>query len=242
MDTLLSDTDEIKSDEDKLSQLLENYQELLAAQAEERKRLLEKVNELAVKSEKVGLLDNKIESLTKLLLDIKEQINAISDKNSKTISPVKSSKVVASDEDIDHLSSEIEAKGKEMDERIEILEQLLEQKLAEGKEKDMHIEQLNERVKQLSREKNELAKKLEELSAVTSTWSGQLDLLQKLAKSDPRYKAIETLKRHGTLSDIQLAFSMGASIIQVKKYVEDLINLGLVKKDKVGRYMWIGKI
>ncbi|NHJ31609.1 MAG: hypothetical protein FK732_01985 [Asgard group archaeon] len=97
------------------------------------------------------------------------------------------------------------------------------------------------KLESVSDEKERLIVQLESLNSTISSWQGQLGLLQKLAASDPRYKVIGALKKHGSLSDIQLAFTMGTSIAQIRKYIDDLRELELVKKDNSGRYMWIGQ-
>ncbi|MFV2014232.1 MAG: hypothetical protein ACC656_02290 [Candidatus Heimdallarchaeota archaeon] len=265
----ISDRDEKNADEPtnnnlidlknkKLSEILGEYKELLELQSTERQELLRQVDNLTQKTGDLSQLDNKIEHLVNLLAEIREQISAIATsvppeintevKTKKQLEVpnveqyINKPKLIASEEEIDSLAKEIESEATDLDEDINALTNLLENKTDELREKDINIEELNIELDSVSDEKERLASQLESLNSVIGSWEGQLNLLQKLAASDPRYKVIAALKKHGSLSDIQLAFTMGTSIGQIRKYIDDLRELELVRRDNSGRYVWIGKM
>ena len=232
-------------DED-LNSILEEYETLSNAQQTERQELLQRIDELTQRTQSLDNLDGKLEQFTSLLLDIRAQIAGItsSEGGSRRIHSPPSdpaSSVVASDKEIMELSTEVERKSKDLNDEIDSLSHLLDKKKKEIKEKDLNIEELNDRLELLTDEKGRLASELEQINSTLDSWRNQLELLQKLAASDPRYRVIESLKKHGTLSDIQLAFTMGTSINQLRKYIDDLIDLKLVKKAPNGRFVWTGR-
>ena len=231
-----------KKSEEEFMTILNEYRGLLDVQAGEREELLIKVDDLSKQSESANQMDSKMDHLLNLLLDIRQQIGSITDNNPELPTRFTSEmNVMASDEQIKELSDEIEMKGEALDGQIDLLQNQLKDTRSEIIDKNLYIENLNNQIQILADEKVQLILKLEELTNIANSWNKNIDLLQKLAKSDPRYKTINTLKKHGRLSEIQLAFSMGTSISQVRKYAEDLTNLGLVQKDKLGRYVWVGK-
>lgn len=237
-----SNSDKPEKSEEDFMRILNEYRDLLEIQALEREELLIKVDDLSKQSENANQIDSKMDHLLNLLLDIRQQIGSITDNNPELPSQFASEiNVVASDDQIKELSDEIEIKGEALDTQIGHLQNQLEDTRSEIIDKNLYIEKLNSQIQILADEKVQLILKLEELTNIANSWNKNIDLLQKLAKSDPRYKTINTLKKHGRLSEIQLAFSMGTSISQVRKYAEDLIDLGLVQKDKLGRYVWVGK-
>ncbi|MHA2098428.1 MAG: hypothetical protein ACW99A_07060 [Candidatus Kariarchaeaceae archaeon] len=242
----------------KLSEILVEYKDLLELQASERQDLLKQVDNLTHKAGSIDNLDNKIENLVGLLSDIREQISALS----TTVPPdiktkvddtkqfrvpgvdqyINKPKVIATEEEVEGLEKDIQQAAENLDDEINALTNLVENKSDELRERDLHIEKLNDQLEGVSDEKERLASQLESLNSVIGSWQGQLSLLQKLAASDPRYKVIAALKKHGSLSDIQLAFTMGTSIGQIRKYIDDLKELELVRRDNTGRYVWIGKM
>lgn len=266
----ISDDDEKNADESttnenlaefknkKLSEILGEYKGLLELQATERQELLRQVDNLTQKAGNIDNLDNKIEHLVNLLTELREQISAlatavpteinteIKEKKQLVVPSVEKyinkPKFVASEEEIKSLSKEIETEATTLDEDINALTTLVDNKSEELREKDTHIEKLNVDLESITDEKIRLAAQLESLNSVIGSWQGQLSLLQKLAASDPRYKVIAALKKHGSLSDIQLAFTMGTSIGQIRKYIDYLRELELVRRDNSGRYVWIGKM
>lgn len=223
-----------------LQKILDSYKVLLDNQASERNLLLEKVNEITLASENVVQMDTKMDSLVNLLLDIKEQIIAISTIKSEIKIPENSSNRL-DDKKIESVVKEVEREGEFLLSEISELKGKIESNEIEIVEKDIFINELNDQLELLAFEKSQLISKVENLNSLTEQWGEEIDLLQKLAVSDPRYKAIDTLKKHGSLSEIQLAFSMGTSIGQVKRYAEDLIKLQLIRRDSSGRYVWIGR-
>lgn len=246
--------------EEKLTEIISEYKELLDSQAVERKDLLTQVDNLAERTKHIDQIDSKIEHLVDLLTDIKGQISALSaiddsgiqeDNSTKTdkkkisvpsVEPFLSPPEVAtSKEEVEDFSKEIEEKTIDLDEDIKTLSELLDAKTLEIKQKDTFIAEINLRYENISDEKERLIVQLESLNSTIESWHGQLSLLQKLASSDPRYKVIGALKKHGSLSDIQLAFTMGTSIAQIRKYIDDLRDLELVRKDSSGRYTWSGQ-
>ena len=220
-----------------LKKILDNYKVLLDNQASERNLLLEKVNEITLASENVSQMDSKMDSLVNLLLDIKQQIIAISSIKSE-IKVADNDKL--DDKKIESVVKEVEKEGELLINEISGLKDKIANNEKEILEKDKFINELNDQLELLAFEKSQLISKVENLNTLTEEWGEEIDLLQKLAVSDPRYKAIDTLKKHGSLSEIQLAFSMGTSIGQVKRYADDLIKLELIRRDTSGRYVWIG--
>lgn len=236
--------DQAIKEEAEIRKILNDYWELLDIQKKERENLVLKVDEISSRVNDEAELTNKMDHLVTLLLDIKQQISSLyTPSRGPPVAPdTPKSKIMATDKQIDELSREVERRAELLDSEIATIQNTLKEREDEIMQKDLYIEELNNEIQVLANEKQQLLSKLEELNSVTSSKAGQLDLLQKLAESDPRYKAIDTLKRHGSLSEIQLAFSMGTSITQVRKYMDDLIKLGLVKKNKGGRFVWIGKL
>ncbi|MCY3411325.1 MAG: hypothetical protein INQ03_06780 [Candidatus Heimdallarchaeota archaeon] len=224
-------------EEEELRKLLDSYKELLDSQAQERNLLLEKVNEMTRSSENMNQMENKMDNLVQLLLDIKQQINAISSIKSEISLP---QAVMTDDNQVNEMARQLNEEAQEMLDTISTLQERVEQREKEIQEKDNFINELNEQLELLSFEKSQLVSKINSLHQQSEEWGEQVEMLQKLAVSDPRYKAIETLKKHGNLSEIQLAFSMGTSIGQVKRYADDLIKLKLITRDSSGRYVWIG--
>lgn len=242
--------------EGKLLIILSEYKELLEYQADERKQLLNQVETLSDKTGEIDHIDKKLESLVNLLADIKNQISALSttvpskivgetQTNSTKVPSVQpfinKPAVLASENEITDLSEDIINEADDLDNDVDSLNTLISSKQEEIQEKDVFIEQLNTKLQGITDEKERLALQLESMNSVIGSWQGQLNLLQKLAASDPRYKVIGALKKHGSLSDIQLAFTMGTSISQIRKYIEDLKELELVRKDATGRYEWVGQ-
>lgn len=223
-----------------IHKILSNYRKLLENQAKERDLLLRKVDEISVASKNTSQIDSKMNNLVKLLMDIKQQVIAISSLKSEIEFNESLGGGLLDDKEIESVAIQVEEEEKDLSDKISILEEEIEFKETLIDKKDDYITELNEQLELLAFEKSQLISKLDELSKETSEWGEQIDLLQKLAVSDPRYKAIDTLKKHGTLSEIQLAFSMGTSIGQVKRYAEDLIKLELIKRDSTGKYIWIG--
>lgn len=235
-DTSRHDSTESKE----LKKILDSYRVLLDNQASERNLLLEKVNEITLASENVLQMDTKMDSLVNLLLDIKQQIIAISTIKSEIKIPENDNNKL-DDKKIESVVKEVEREGEFLLTEISELKDKIENNEIEIVEKDKFINELNDQLELLAFEKSQLISKVENLNSLTEQWGEEIDLLQKLAVSDPRYKAIDTLKKHGSLSEIQLAFSMGTSIDQVKRYAEDLIKLQLIRRDSSGRYVWIGR-
>lgn len=251
------DPNDPESSDKKLLAILGEYKDLLEFQAEERNQLLNQVETLTEKTDDINHIDNKLESLVSLLADIKNQISALSnavpskivpDELSKVASTIPSvekyipkSAVLASEDDINSLSDDILTEADNLENDVVSLQGLIDTKVEELKEKDLFIEGQNQKLQGVTDEKERLALQLESMNSVIGSWQGQLNLLQKLAASDPRYKVIGSLKKHGSLSDIQLAFTMGTSISQIRKYIEDLKELELVRKDSTGRYIWVGQ-
>lgn len=233
-------------EEEDLDLVIDEYRELLEIQAEERDGLLSQVEELSSQTDGVNLLDNKLDHLISLLQDVRNQISALSTASSTLITNsveknFEPPHILAKEEEIEILEKEINKRAEFLDNKIKELTETLDFKQSEVNQKDEYIEQLNIKLETLASEKEQLANRLESLNSISDQWKGQLDLFQKLARTDPRYKTIDTLKRHGTLSEIQLAFSMGITINQIRKYAEDLIKLNLVQRDQMGRYKWVGK-
>jgi chromosome segregation ATPase len=232
------------SGRDNIQTIIDDYQNLIEIQNQERKELLEKIDQLTHRTNEIENIDSRMQQFSALLMDIRQQIAALSKTKSlpvpKTSSTPKTN-VLASQEEIDRLSKEVELKSTDLDQEISELMSMLDQKREEVNHKDVLISELNEKLDLLSEEKGRLAEELENLNSVIDSWKNQLDLLQKLAASDPRYRVIAALKKHGSLSDIQLAFTMGTSINQLRKYIEDLVELELVARNNAGRYVWIGK-
>ncbi len=234
-----SSSDGINENGDDIKHILENYKKLLKNQSIERNLLLDKVNEITQASKNVSQMDHKMDNLVKLLLDIKQQIVAISSIKSEIKIPNNDSLI--DEKQLEDIAVKIEEEGIDLSEKIINLQNELNSKERMIIEKDNFITELNEQLELLAFEKSQLVSKLNNLNEVTAEWNEQINMLQKLAVSDPRYKAIDTLKKHGMLSEIQLAFSMGTSIGQVKRYADDLIKLNLIKRDNNGRYVWIGE-
>ncbi|MHA2503976.1 MAG: hypothetical protein ACXAE3_14040 [Candidatus Kariarchaeaceae archaeon] len=230
-------------DKDHLLSLLDEYQDLAVEQQEERKALLDKIEELTKRTEKIDNMDLKLQQFLGILLEIKTQISG--EPEAKDLVPrpkiLSSPEILASEQQIEELEQEVESQHEKIDDEIDSLVLLLDKKKEQLQQKDQTIEELNDKLDMLTDEKGRLSAELENLNEVIDSWKNQLDLLQKLAASDPRYRVIEALKKHGTLSDIQLAFTMGTSINQLRKYIEDLIELKLVKKAPNGRFVWTGK-
>ncbi len=219
-----------QSEIDRVYQILSDYKRLLEKQSAERERLLQEVERLSNEAVSVHSLDRKVENLTSLLLEMKSQLssfsqNTLSQETSKDI-PLKSKK---------------RKRGKDLDDEVQVLSELLKTKKEEVLEKDREIAALNEKMEMLQNEKLQLITKIEQLNGIIDSWKSQLDLLEKLALTDPRYKIIGTLKKHGGLTEIQLAFTLGSSIMQVKKFVAELRELGLIQTDKAGRLIWSGE-
>ncbi|MHA2171183.1 MAG: hypothetical protein ACXAB7_14910 [Candidatus Kariarchaeaceae archaeon] len=250
----------LNGNDKKLLQIIEEYKGLLENQSQERQNLLKQVDNLSQRTEQMDGIDHKIEHLVNLLADIRQQISALSSiqvekegveedtnqeakaNNVPSVSPfLKTPKVTASEEEVESFSVELENKADSLEEDVEALTGLLDSKNSELHNKDVFIDELNLKLESVSDEKERLIYQLESLNSTINSWQGQLSLLQKLAASDPRYKVIGALKKHGSLSDIQLAFTMGTSIGQIRKYIEDLRELELVRKDNSGRYIWVGQ-
>ncbi|MHA2403251.1 MAG: hypothetical protein ACXADH_09705 [Candidatus Kariarchaeaceae archaeon] len=255
-----SSSEILNGNDKKLMQIIEEYKGLLENQSQERRNLLKQVDNLSQRTEQMDGIDNKIEHLVNLLADIRQQISALSSiqvekegteedmiqeakaNNVPSVGPfLKTPKVTASEEEVEAFSVELENKADSLEEDVEALTGLLDSKNTELQNKDVFIDELNLKLESVSDEKERLIYQLESLNSTINSWQGQLSLLQKLAASDPRYKVIGALKKHGSLSDIQLAFTMGTSIGQIRKYIEDLRELELVRKDNSGRYIWVGQ-
>lgn len=213
---------------DKIYQILSDYRGLLEKQSEEREKLLQEVEKLSKEAANVQSLDQKVENLTSLLLEMKNQLGTL--KQSEI--PQKIDESVLKDR---------KNKKKDLDNEIKVLTELLKTKKEEVMEKDREISSLNEKMELLQNEKSQLVSKIEKLNEIIDSWKSQLDLLEKLALTDPRYKIIGTLKKHGGLTEIQLAFTLGSSIMQVKKFVAELKELGMISVDNMGRLVWKGE-
>ncbi|MCH8908214.1 MAG: hypothetical protein IH840_14085, partial [Candidatus Heimdallarchaeota archaeon] len=200
------DPNDPESSDKKLLAILGEYKDLLEFQAEERNQLLNQVETLTEKTDDINHIDNKLESLVSLLADIKNQISALSnavpskivpDELSKVASTIPSvekyipkSAVLASEDDINSLSDDILTEADNLENDVVSLQDLIDTKVEELKEKDLFIETQNQKLEGVTDEKERLALQLESMNSVIGSWQGQLNLLQKLAASDPRYKVI----------------------------------------------------
>ncbi len=195
---------------------LVEYKILLDQQSKEREMIIEELDKFTLATTNIGRLDEKIEIIRSLLLEMKTKFEGTSNFELTSLND-SNPDLVESKQDLSSLSA------------------LINEKAGEVQEKDSYIENLNHKIERLSSEKFELNNEIEKMNKAIENWKNQLELLEKLALTDPRYKIIGVLKKHEEMSEIQLAFTLGNSIIQVKKYLNELLELGLIQQLNNGK-------
>ncbi len=111
---------------------------------------------------------------------------------------------------------------------------------AEIKRKDELIATLNEKLELLTEERDRLKSELNRLNELVGTWTKNMEVLERLARTDPRYRVFNIVKRNKELNEIQLAFACGLSVSDLRKYVEDLKKIGLVTVSN-SNVKWTGR-
>lgn len=206
------------------SEVLQEYAKLLQKQSEEREVLLEQIERLLVQAHLAENVDTKVDNILKLLLELKHQYLGHEPQAPPLENP----------------APQVTITKDSGDEEVKVLVDLLDEKKEEVSDKDNEIATLNEELERLAIEKSSLVGELEKLNQVIDNWKSQVNILEKLASSDPRYKIIRALRQHDALTEIQLAFTLGSSIMQIRKFVADLTELNLIQRRKDGKLIWIG--
>ncbi len=111
---------------------------------------------------------------------------------------------------------------------------------SEIKRKDELIATLNEKLELLTEERDRLKSELNRLNELVGTWTKNMEVLERLARTDPRYRVFNIVKRNKELNEIQLAFACGLSVSDLRKYVEDLKKIGLVTVSN-SNVKWTGR-
>jgi hypothetical protein len=215
------------------SEILNEYYDLIKKQSNERDILLERIDYLISQSKQSEELNEKVSNILKLLQELRNQYSVPTN-----TPPVPKSVVKVEEDEVNQLPQGL---NPELRVELELLNNLLTSKKEEVLEKDLAINELNTELETITNEKEELIEELEKMNQVIESWKTQIELLEKLAATDPRYRIIGALKKHDTLTEIQLAFSLGTSVMQIRKFVNDLKELGLVAIDRSGKLKWIGK-
>jgi len=209
------------------TKVLDEYYSLLKKQDYERKLLLDQINQL-ITAYNDPSMNEKSTGILEILREIKQQFESGGKKQKSDENNIKTS------------TSEIEIKFVEqLPPEIQVLHDLLESKKEEVLEKDQLIVEYNSEIESISAEKNSLIIELEKLNRIIESWKSQLEMLESMAKNDPRFLMIEALKSHDKLTEIQLAFALGTSISQIRRFTSDLLDMELVKIEKDGRIRWI---
>ncbi len=208
--------------------VLEEYYTLLQKQDKERRLLLNQITSLieSYKSSESG--NSKNEEILEILKEMKRQFESGGKENQKETISIKTSTITPDLEIVENLPEE-----------IQVLHDLLESKKEEVLEKDRQIVEYNSEIEAIAIEKNSLIVELERLNQVIESWKNQLEMLESMAEGDPRFRMIEALKSHERLTEIQLAFALGTSISQVRKFINDLRDMELIKIEKDGRIRWV---
>jgi len=209
------------------TKVLDEYYSLLKKQDNERKLLLDQINQL-ITAYNDPSMNGKGSGILEILMEIKQQFESGGKKQKSDENNIKTS------------TSEIEIEFVEqLPPEIQVLHDLLESKKEEVLEKDQLIVEYNSEIESISTEKNSLIIELEKLNRIIESWKSQLEMLESMAKNDPRFRMIEALKSHDKLTEIQLAFALGTSISQIRRFISDLLDMELVKIEKDGRIRWI---
>lgn len=209
------------------TKVLDEYYSLLKKQDYERKLLLDQINQL-ITAYNDSSMNEKSTGILEILREIKQQFESGGKKQKSDENNIKTS------------TSEIEIKFVEqLPPEIQVLHDLLESKREEVLEKDQLIVEYNSEIESISAEKNSLIIELEKLNRIIESWKSQHEMLESMAKNDPRFLMIEALKSHDKLTEIQLAFALGTSISQIRRFTSDLLDMELVKIEKDGRIRWI---
>ncbi len=248
--------EEIKNDTAKqiaeLLRTIKGYKELVKAQQREREILLEHLSQISNQAVLDGEIFEKLNELSQMVKKLTEKIDSIDKKVSNStvvissaneikndssfekeleqaLTPVDNKILVAAEEKIALLTSEIE----KLSNKVRILQNELDKK-------DETIKTLNQKLELLVEEREQLRNELNRLNRLMMTWEQSISIIEKLAKTDPRYKVLNIVKKNKELNEIQLAFACGLSISELRKYVEDLRKLELVIVDG-SKIKWSGK-
>ncbi|MDH5401943.1 MAG: winged helix-turn-helix transcriptional regulator [Candidatus Heimdallarchaeota archaeon] len=218
---------------DRVNELLEEYQDLASSQAITNQELTEWADYLISHQSEVEDINTKISQLNTLIISIENQVKTLKTERNHSYDPL----LAATPEQIDEFEKLIREKAMSLESDINTLQGLNTYKKEELIHKDNYITELNTKFENLGKEKNQVLKHLESLVDLVEDWKSQMDLVDKLSKRDTRFRILETLGKHPRLSIIQLSFTLGTSIPQMQKYLDELLQSDMIELDKTGKYM-----
>ncbi|MHA1911181.1 MAG: hypothetical protein ACTSYA_05745 [Candidatus Kariarchaeaceae archaeon] len=223
----------LKKTIESLQETLKQYNNLFKSQHKESEILRAELQEIKNQQGQTGVIEAKLSELSKIMDRIQGSLEQFSSASGEEfVSSYASLSKVLGDEKI---SSIIKHEASQIDIEISglntVIEQLVDRvDVQEGEilERDSGIGELNEIIIQLNEEKERLITEIERLQYSLDNWGQQLDIYTKLATTDPRFQILSNISKHGSLSEIQLAFMISEPITVVKDYLSQLKELNLV--------------
>lgn len=217
-----------------LQKTLDQYNSLFKSQHEESEILRAELQEFKVQKGQAGVIESKLTELSKIMDRIQSSLTQFSSSSGEEfVSSYTSLSKVLGDEKISSIikqeASQIEIEISGLNTVIEQLVERIDTQEREILERDLGIGELNELISQLNEEKERLIHEIERLQYALDSWRQQLDVYTKLASTDPRFQILSNISKHGSLSEIQLAFMISVPITIVKEYLSHLEELHLVR-------------
>ena len=230
----ITSSQNLKKTIESLQETLGQYNSLFKSQHKESEILRAELQEIKNQQGQAGVIESKLNELSKIMDRIQGSLEHFSSTSGEEyVSSYASLSKVLGDEKI---SSIIKQEASQIDVEISglntVIEQLVERiddQEGEMLDRDRGIGDLNEMILQLNEEKERLITEIERLQFSLDNWSQQLDIYTKLATTDPRFQILSNISKHGSLSEIQLAFMISEPITIVKEYLSQLKELDLVR-------------
>jgi len=230
----ISSSQNLKKTISSLQQTLDQYNSLFKTQHEESEILRAELQEIKNQQGQTGAIETKLNELSSIMDRIQGSLEQFtSSSGEEYASSYASLSKVLGDEKISSIIkqevSQIDIEIAGLNTVIEQLVERLDEQEREIFERDSGIGELNELITQLGEEKERLIAEIERLQYSLDTWRQQLDIYTKLATTDRRFQILSNISKHGSLSEIQLAFMISEPITIVKEYLSQLEELNLVR-------------
>jgi uncharacterized protein YhaN len=217
-----------------LQETLKQYNNLFKSQHKESEILRTELQEIKSQHDQTGVIESKLNELSKIMDRIQGSLEHFTSfSGEEYVSSFTSLSKVLGDEKISSIiSQEVSQIDVEISGLNTVIEQLVERLDEQDREifeRDSGIGELNEIISQLTEEKERLIHEIERLQYSLDNWRQQLDIYTRLATTDPRFQILSNISKHGSLSEIQLAFMISEPITIVKEYLSQLEELNLVR-------------
>ncbi|MCG3219407.1 MAG: hypothetical protein KAR35_10390 [Candidatus Heimdallarchaeota archaeon] len=224
----------LKKTIESLQDTLKQYNNLFKSQHKESRILRAELEEIKNQQGQTSVIESKLKDLSRIMDRIQGSLEQFtSNSGEEYASSFASLSKVLGDEKISsiikHEASQIDIEISGLNTVIEQLVERIDDQETEIFDRDMGIGQLNEIITQLNEEKDRLIAEIERLNFSLDNWRQQLDIYTRLATSDPRFQILSNISKHGSLSEIQLAFMISVPITIVKEHLSHLEELNLVR-------------